>query len=155
MNFPLSLLRLLTAASVSLWLSLSAHAQQTPQDKIMENVAALSWQTSPGIGLIDNKAEIKIPSGTRFLSASDTKQFLQLMGNLPADNEFTLATSNLSWFAIFAFDPTGYVKDDEQIDADQLLSTLKEQSRTEADERKKLGLPVLNLIGWFFSWPSG
>src|SRR5208282_5175482 len=114
MSFSLSLLRLLTAASVSLWLSLSAHAQQTSQETIIKNIAALSWQSSPGIGLIDNKGEIKIPSGTWFLNATDTKQFLQLIGNLPEDNEFTLAASNLSWFAIFAFDPTGYVKDDEQ-----------------------------------------
>jgi uncharacterized membrane-anchored protein len=37
-----------------------------------------------------------------------------------------LVAPDNSWWATFDFDPSGYVKDDEKIDADALLKQLKE-----------------------------
>jgi uncharacterized membrane-anchored protein len=41
------------------------------------------------------------------------------------------------------------VKDDDTIDPDDLLKTLKEGNLRGIEERKRLGLPILHLVGWF------
>ncbi|HEX5634394.1 MAG TPA: DUF2167 domain-containing protein, partial [Gemmatimonadales bacterium] len=54
------------------------------------------------------------------------------------------------WFVVFAFDPMGYVKDDErdELDADAMMASLKEGNEAGNEERKKRGWDVLVLEGW-------
>ncbi len=59
-----------------------------------------------------------------------------------------LAPRNYSWFAVFSFDASGYVKDDEKINPDELLATLKESNKAGIEERRRLRLPLLHLEGW-------
>jgi uncharacterized membrane-anchored protein len=70
------------------------------------------------------------------------------MGNPPRDGHTMIAPANLDWFAVFSFDPVGYVKDDEQIDAEQLLETLKKSDGPGNDERKRLGMEPIFTDGW-------
>lgn len=85
----------------------------------------------------------------RFLDAKNTSRFLELNGNLPTSNAYAIAPPDYSWFAVFDFDAVGYVKDDEKIDPNELLKTLKDQNHITIEERKKRGLKILNLTGWF------
>jgi len=71
------------------------------------------------------------------------------MRNLPRTDSYTFAPQDLDWFAIFDFEDTGYIKDDEKIDADAVLQSLKEGNARGNEERKKRGYPSLNLDGWF------
>ena len=59
-----------------------------------------------------------------------------------------IAPITLDWFAVFSFDPVGYVKDDEKIDADELLETLKKGDGPGNEERKRLGMPPIYTDGW-------
>ena len=68
---------------------------------------------------------------------------------LPTTNTFTLSARDFRWFSVFTFVDEGYVKDDEKINPDALLATLKENNVADAEERKKRGLPALLLEGWF------
>ena len=61
-----------------------------------------------------------------FLDAQNTKRFLELNGNPPADRHYLIAPKSLSWFAVFFYDESGHIKDDEKIDPDDLLKTLKD-----------------------------
>jgi len=70
------------------------------------------------------------------------------MGNPPRDKHYMIAPSNLDWFAVFSFDPVGYVKDDEKIDADALLKSLKEGDAPGNEERKRLGMGAIHTDGW-------
>jgi len=90
-----------------------------------------------------------IPANHGFLGAADTSKFLTLMRNLPRTDSYTFAPNDLNWFAIFDFEDTGYIKDDEKIDADAVLQSLKEGNARGNEERKRRGFPVLNLDGWF------
>ena len=45
--------------------------------------------------------------------------------------------------------PIGYVKDDEKIDADDLLKTMKENESRSNEERRKLGFGELYTDGWY------
>ena len=124
-----------------------AQAQRDPA-VIMAELQKLAWQKGPGEGVIGARARIRIPVGYAFLDAKDTRRFLELMGNPPRDNHFLIAPANIDWFAVFMFEPVGYVKDDEKIDAEKLLETLKKSDGPGNEERKRLGMSPIFTDGW-------
>jgi uncharacterized membrane-anchored protein len=124
-----------------------SHAQRDP-NAIIQELQKLVWQRAPGEGTIGTKAKIRIPEGYSFLDERNTRRFLELMGNPPRDNHYLIAPANLDWFAVFSFDPVGYVKDDEKIDADALLKSLKEGDAPGNEERKRLGMAPIYTDGW-------
>ena len=127
--------------------SFSSQAQRDP-DVIMQELQKLAWQRGPGEGAIGAKAKISIPNGFAFLDERNTRRFLELMGNPPRYVHYMIAPANLDWFAVFSFDPVGYVKDDEKIDADALLKSLKEGDAPGNEERKRLGMAPIYTDGW-------
>lgn len=108
----------------------------------------LNWQNGPIKGFIGSKATIDVPKGFVFLGEADTSRYIELAGNPPMDNHYLIAPKNFSWWAVFSFKKIGYVKDDEKIDADDLLKNLKEGDAESNIERKKLGLAELYTDGW-------
>jgi uncharacterized membrane-anchored protein len=119
-------------------------AQNSAQDELRK----LAWQSGPAEGRIGAQATIKVPQGYVFLDEKNTSRFLQLMGNPPRDGHYLFAPEELDWFAVFSFDSTGYVKDDEKIDPGELLKSLKDSDAPENEERKRLGLSPLYTVGW-------
>lgn len=118
------------------------------ENDAFKKIQALGWKFSPSDGDIAKRAKVKLDGGLLFLDDKDTNEFLTLLGNLPRADTFTVAKGDLQWFSVFSFLEEGYVKDDEKIDADALLATLKENNLAGAEERKKRGLPALHLEGW-------
>jgi uncharacterized membrane-anchored protein len=125
----------------------TAQAQRDP-GQIIQELQKLSWQRGPGEGAIGGKAKIQIPNGFSFLDERNTRRFLELMGNPPRDGHYLIAPANLDWFAVFSFDPVGYVKDDEKIDAAELLDSLKKGDAPGNEERKRLGMAPIYTDGW-------
>ncbi len=112
---------------------------------------ALNWHMGPQTENILAKATIKTEKNQGFLDASGTEKFLELTGNLPTPNENIIYSMDKTWWADFAFDPSGYVKDDEKIDADEILKQLKASDEPSNAERKRLGMPALYTDGWFIA----
>src|SRR5262245_31356848 len=134
---------------LALFVSLPAPAQQ-PRDAnyIIQELQKLAWQRGPGEGAIAGKAKIKIAEGFAFLDERNTRRFLELMGNPPRDGHYMISPAALDWFAVFSFEAVGYVKDDEKIDAEALLKTLKESDAPGNEERKRLGMSAIYTDGW-------
>jgi len=132
---------------VLVFFTLAAQAQRDP-GRIIEELQKLSWQRAPGEGAIGAKARIRIPEGYTFLDERNTRRFLELMGNPPRDGHYLVAPANLDWFAVFSFDPVGYVKDDEKIDAAEMLDSLKKGDAPGNEERKRLGMAPIYTDGW-------
>ena len=126
--------------------NIPAHSQE---NATLQKVQALSWKDTATPGNIAGKATFKLDGGLRLLDAPNTSEVLTLLGNLPQANSYTVAKRNLEWFSVFSFAPEGYVVDNEKIDADELLKTLKERNAQSESERKSKGLPSLFLEGWF------
>jgi uncharacterized membrane-anchored protein len=137
---PLALLALAACAA--------AADEPSKQDSISQQIRKLPWIAGPADAKIGDKATIRITKDYAFLEAAGTRQFLQLLGNPPADNHYTLVPAHGSWFAVFNFAPEGYVRDDEKIDADALLKSMKEAEKDSNEERKRLGLSLMYLDGW-------
>jgi uncharacterized membrane-anchored protein len=137
---------LLLAASLVLACA-TVHAQQkTPEQQLAE----LQWQQAPAVGKVGSQGEVKLVGDLVFLNESDTSKFLQLNGNPPATGHYTIANTKSNWFGVLHFVEEGYIKDNEKIDADALLKSLKEGNVESNEERKKLGLSTMTLEGWYF-----
>jgi uncharacterized membrane-anchored protein len=126
----------------------AAAQQKAPESDVWTQITKLDWKFGPTQGSIGAIASIDVPQGFVFLGQADTRRFLELQGNLGADNNYTFGPRNLSWFSVFAFDASGYVKDDEKIDPDELLAILKQSNVASNEERKRRGLRTLVLESW-------
>lgn len=118
------------------------------QTDVRAELSKLNWVNGPAKGDIGTKASIQIPKDYVFLGERDTRRFIELMGNPPSDNHYLIAPKALNWFAVFSFNESGYVKDDEKIDPDALLKQMKENDGPSNEERKKLGMQLLYTDGW-------
>lgn len=127
---------------------LAAAAQKDGDSEIARQMQSLAWQRGPTDGSIGGIATIKVGEGMAFLDGPNTRRFLELNGNPPRDNRYTLIGPDGAWFAIFFFEDSGYVKDDEKLDADALLKSLQESDKPANEERKRLGLRPLHTDGW-------
>jgi uncharacterized membrane-anchored protein len=117
-------------------------------EQAWKEVQALAWQRGPTVAQIGSVATINVPEGLAFLDGPNTRRLLELTQNPPRDNRYTLATPDLTWFAIFFFEDSGYIKDDEKLDTDALLKALQEADTRSNTERKRLGIPGLHTAGW-------
>ena len=108
----------------------------------------IDWQRE-GAGTLGKEAEVQIPEGFMFTSRKGTERFLKLTGNVVGSTELgIICPENLDWWALFQFDDVGYVKDDEEIDPDKLLKTMKENDKAANEYRKREGLRAIYLEGW-------
>jgi uncharacterized membrane-anchored protein len=113
-----------------------------------EELKKLEWQNGPTEATVAEKALIKVPKDYVFLNDQNTRRFLELNGNPPKDNHYLIAPKSLKWFAVFSFNPSGYVKDDEIIDPDAILKSLKDSDGPSNEERTRLGMKPLYTDGW-------
>lgn len=107
-----------------------------------------AWQSAPGVGKIADKAQIELTGDLLFLEPGETSKFMVFNGNPATEDTVTLASNELKWFAVFDVISEGYVKDDEAIDADALLDTLKDNNKESLKQRREQNMPLLFLDGW-------
>lgn len=108
----------------------------------------LAWQQGPTEGRIADKATLKVPAGYVFLDTENTRRFLELAGNPPRDGHYLFAPASLAWFAVLSFNASGFVKDDEKIDPDELLRMLKDSDKASNEERRRRNLDAIYTEGW-------
>lgn len=118
------------------------------QDQALKQIEALPWQVPPAAGNIGTVARIQLTGDLRFLDAASSSKFIELNGNPARNNSYVLAPRKMDWFAVFSFESTGYVQDDEKLETAELLRTLQAQNAKGIEERKRLNLPILRLTGW-------
>jgi uncharacterized membrane-anchored protein len=137
--------------------------EEDPPDESMGDfwtaqMEQISWVHGPGRGVMGKLAEIDVPEGMVFTSGAGTRKILDLTGNIsgPGD-QGTLAPAAFldpedeeAWWLVFEFEDIGYVKnaDEEEIDADEMLEQLKEETKQGNEARRQRGLATLTLEGW-------
>ena len=76
---------------------------------------------------------------------------MDLYGNVASDmEEGLIAPEDLSWFALFEFSNSGYVKDDEkdEINPEKLLKELQDSQEVANKYRADAGMEKLFVTGW-------
>jgi len=114
----------------------------------------IPWEQGPVLGDLGDEAEVKVPAGCMFTKGDGVRMFMELTENTtsPSERAVVFCPDSLddSWFVVFSFNESGYVKDDERdkLDADALLASLQEGTREGNKERTTHGYPALTLDGW-------
>lgn len=124
--------------------------EQEARAPVKKIIDGLDWKTS-GSGRIGSMAAIEIPQGYRFTGPDGTIKLMKLYGNLTNGTELGyISPEDMKWFAVFEFDDCGYVKDDEKdkLDADKILSQMREGQQEANKELKRQGLDTLEVLGW-------
>jgi uncharacterized membrane-anchored protein len=143
-------LRPLAVVATALAAICTAHAQesQNSQEEFRAKLRALDWVRGPRDITISGNSTLSLPQGYVYLDAANTKKFLELNENLGSGKEVMVAPESLGWSAYLHFKDEGYVKDDEKIDADAILNTLRANNQAGNEERKRRGWTELHLVGW-------
>lgn len=129
-------------------------AQQAYLDSV-ESV--MKYQTGT-IQLANNLAKINIPTGFKYLNAEHANVILtDVWGNPPSEGVLGLIlpanmkiTDGQAYAFIIEWDDMGYVKDDDadEIDYDDLLKEMQDDTEAANEERKEAGYPTVKLVGW-------
>ncbi len=108
----------------------------------------IDWQRGPSTYSITSKAQLFVPEDYVFLGTKETDKYLTLTENLGSGEEYFFGPANDSWESYFSFKDLGYVKDDNDIDAKELLEQTIENQKHANSERKKRGWGLLFIEGW-------
>ncbi len=108
----------------------------------------LEWVKGPTTVTVAGNSKLVVPEGYVFLDARNTDRYLELNQNLASGTEVLLAPADLNWSAYLSFADDGYVKDDEQINAPELLKAMQEGAEAGNAERRERGWPELRVIDW-------
>lgn len=133
------------AMSVLWGASAPASAADSGQD-VGAEMKKLPWQDGPATGDVSSHAKLAIPEGAHMLPESSGGRFLELTGNLPEPGDTILVRGD--WWATLSFDESGYVKDDEKLDPDALLASMRSNEESSNKERRKRGMAELTNEGW-------
>lgn len=126
-------------------------ARADSQDKSDDVASKVKWTKGPTTASLKDIAELQVPAGYILADAAGTRKLLAAMGNPTSGAEMgLLMPTNEGWFVVFEFDKSGYVKDDDKdkLDPDAMLKSIKRGNEEGNKERKKMGVPPMNILGW-------
>jgi len=131
-----------------------AGSEELPADlppEVRERIEAfrrLDWVSGPTTVDVAGNSKLEVPEGYVFLDAPNTTRYLELNQNLGDGTEVMIAPESREWEAYLSFADEGYVKDDEKIDAAELLEALQEGAEAGNKERARRGWSQLHVIDW-------
>jgi uncharacterized membrane-anchored protein len=105
------------------------------------------------VDLGDELAKVDLGEEFAFTGPAGTRDLLHYLGNPTHGSELGLVVPRAQgegWLVIFEWNPIGYVKDDERdkIDADALLSSIRDATERGNKKRKELGGAAIHVTGW-------
>lgn len=131
-----------------------AHAQGAPDPKQAWDEASKAAQPGPAeIKLLD-QALLKLPEGRVFIPQPQATRLLQAMGNPGSDPRLQGLVfpqgEDQGWFMTVRYEDSGHILDGDakEWNADDLLKSYREGTDASNEERVKMGVPALEIIGW-------
>lgn len=119
-------------------------------DSTHETINSFHWQLGPRTVSLAGKATISVPKGYAFLDQGETKKFEEFIKDIPVNGEYLVVPTNLKWNAYFRYEDTGYIKDNEKLDPDGLMRSIKRDTNNANELRRQKGYPTISVIGWKF-----
>ena len=110
---------------------------------------SLQFSQGPGTFDVTPRAQIELPAGFDRLDAGDTAKLMGLYENpVGYVDEYYVGPVDERWYAVFSYEDTGHIKDDEEIDSSALLRSIREGTEAGNRERRERGWAELNIVGW-------
>jgi uncharacterized membrane-anchored protein len=119
-------------------------------EDIWKKIDALPWVHGPQQVSALQNASLQLPQHFLFLDTMGTPEFMRITQN-PRDGteiEQVFGPDDLHWFAILTFSADGYVDDNEKIDADAVLDSIKRGTEQANELRTKNGWAKMFVTGW-------
>lgn len=116
-----------------------------------EEELAGPWEPGPKRVVLGNELTVELPAGYAFLPPEPSKRLLEANGSFYNDGVLGLFASTDpkdNWFVVSSYDDSGFVKDDEELDGDDILSELRDGLEEANEERQQHGFKPLALDGW-------
>jgi uncharacterized membrane-anchored protein len=125
-------------------------AAPAASDAARSEAPRLPWQEGPRDLKLPNDLQIQLPSGYLWLGPKESDALLKRMGNLHNEDVLGMMTTagEGQWFVVVSYEASGYVKDDEKIDANELLSAMREGVAESNKERMEAGFAEWHVDGW-------
>ncbi len=151
---------LIPLCGLILWLSSSGvEAQDAPPAEGAKGAGAakpnpladIDWKIGPTSVDVGSMAQLKVPEGYIYAAKEGTKKLMELTGNPPSGKELGfLSPKDMGWFVVFEFDDIGFIEeaDEEELDAEDLLDSIKKGNEAANEMRKKRGWGTLSVDGW-------
>ena len=100
-----------------------------------------------------DQAKLHLPENFIFIPKRQAAELMRMWGNSTGDAFYGLVfpkSQSESWVISIDHISDRYVKDDDAKtgNADDLLQTLKDGTAAQNEEREKLGIPALDVVGW-------
>jgi uncharacterized membrane-anchored protein len=116
-----------------------------------EPAVTLHWTNGPATIELGHDAKLALPAERRFLGPKEAADVMAKMGNLHNENLLGLVVSAdpaSDYLVSIRYEDEGYVKDDETINAKELLDAIVEGEPEYNEERQKAGFAPLHALGW-------
>jgi uncharacterized membrane-anchored protein len=139
--------------------TLTVKAQEVDSLRMFTDSLEARLQYQHGdIKLENGIGTLHVPQGFRYLDSKQSEFVLKdLWGNpdgsgtlgMVVPEDIGVSDAN-GWAFIITYDEMGYVKDDDagDIDYDELLTEMQNDTQSANEERKKLGYEAITLVGW-------
>lgn len=146
----------LLAAALAWGLAAPARAQNTAAadaaQKTFEEARKASTNGPADLPLA-GKAVLKLPAGHFFVPQPHATKVLNAMGNPGQDPRLqglVFPSDDAGWFITVRYEDSGHIKDDDARDwnADDLLKSYKEGTEASNEERVKMGVAAIEILGW-------
>lgn len=112
---------------------------------------APEWQIGPKDVSLGHELKLDLPAGYAYLPPAPAGKLLEKNGSFHHENLLGLVASTDAkedWFIVARFEDSGFIKDDEKIDAEELLTALRDGTKDANEERQQRGFKPLNVDGW-------
>ena len=129
-------------------MSQPTYATQPSSEKTEQVIQSLSWVEGPTVVDVGVNAKFMVPANYVFLHPTDTQRIMELMQNPSSGKQSYFGPKDMRWFALFEYDETGYVPDDEKIDAVEILVSIRQGTEVANKERAKRGWAPVEVLGW-------
>ena len=117
----------------------------------------LEWRTGTN-DIRDGLATLELGDGFRMLGPADTRTVLEdIWGNPPDPSVLGMVfpadlgpIDDGNWAVIITYEEDGYVEDDDaaDLDYDDLLETMQEDTEAANEQRQRMGYGTMELLGW-------
>lgn len=107
------------------------------------------WKQGPQKIDLGHEVELALPASRVYLGMPEADRFLKKLGSF--NNAGTLGVvldPQGDWIVVIDYEEEGHVKDEEKIDAPEILKSIREGTEQSNAERVKNGFPELHVGQW-------
>jgi uncharacterized membrane-anchored protein len=150
---PYLLFSLLLALSAAPAFSQDVKPLTDDEKKVIWDAANAAMINGPTDIPLGDQAKLHLDAALQFLPRKEAVEVMRMWGNSSGEGFYGLVfdkSPDVQWTISIDHIAEGFVKDDDAKtwNADELLQTLKDGTAAQNEQREKLGIPTLNIVGW-------